>query len=384
MGPFAIDTYLPGFPSIAKSLGVSTEMVSYSLSSYFIGISLGQLLWGPLLDRFGRKKPLMLGLVIFILSSIGCALSNNIWVFVGFRFLQALGGCLGVVAPRAMIRDLFPVHEIAKIFSLLILMIGVSPVVAPTLGGFLVPHLGWHSVFYFLAIFGSLILLAVFFFLPESREADPTYSLKPRPILLKFRNVLRNRQFVVYAFVAAFSSAGLFAYLSGSPFVFMEYFGTSAKMYGIIFSIIAAGLITCSQINNLMLRRYDSVTIIRASILLQMLIGLALFVLTFLQVLNMVDTIVLIAMFLSCQGFTFPNASALSMAPFKQNAGSASALMGALQMGIAAVVSAIVGLMHPIDPVPMAAGMLGCGLLAWLILITGSRKQNFSVDALAE
>ena len=384
MGPFAIDTYLPGFPAIAASLGVSTEMVSYSLSSYFIGISLGQLVWGPLLDRFGRKKPLMLGLLIFILSSIGCALSNNIWVFIGFRFLQAFGGCLGVVAPRAMIRDLFPVNEIAKIFSLLILMIGVSPVVAPTLGGFMVPILGWHSVFYFLAIFGTCILAAVFFFLPESKEADPDYSLKPRPIAQKFRTVLRNRQFVVYSLVAAFTSAGLFAYLSGSPFVFMEYFGASEKAYGMIFSIIAAGLITCSQLNNLLLRKYDSVTIIRASITVQMFIGLSLFILTYFQLLSMIGTIIFIAMFLSCQGFTFPNASALSMAPFKKNAGSASALMGATQMGIAAIVSAIVGLMHPTNPIPMAAGMLGCGLLAWLVLIAGSHKRSFSVDAFSE
>jgi DHA1 family bicyclomycin/chloramphenicol resistance-like MFS transporter len=241
IGPFSIDMYLPGFPAIAKDLDTSVDMVSYSLASFFIGVCIGQLLYGPLLDRYGRKKPLITGLVLYIIASIGCVFSNTIELLIFFRFFQALGGCVGMVAPRAIIRDVFPVEENARVFSLMILILGVSPIIAPTAGSYLITWFGWHSVFLVLAIICALILLSVIFWLPESKKADAGYSLKPKPIITNFFQALKVPQFYTYAFTGAISSAGLFAYLSGSPFVFMKYFGTTEQQYGYIFAIIAAG-----------------------------------------------------------------------------------------------------------------------------------------------
>ncbi len=373
VGPFSIDMYLPGFPSIARNLGVTVDEVSYSLSSFFIGISFGQLLCGPLLDRFGRKIPLVIGMFIYIAASVGCALSNTIEMLVVMRFFQAVGGCVGIVAPRAMIRDLFPVEENAKIFSLLILILGVSPIIAPTAGGWLVAHWGWHSVFYTLTVIAILITAGVIFFLPESRGADKTYSLKPAPILKTFMEVAKVPAFYTYALTGALSAAGLYAYLSGSPYVFMEYFGATEKEYGYIFSIIAVGLIACSQINNLMLNRFTSEQIIKVTLSIQTLVAILLVAGSAMHFLNMYSTIALIAIFLSCQGFTFPNASALTMAPFGERAGSASALMGAIQMALGALVAAGVGAMHATNPVPMCVGMLICAGLALIILLLGDR-----------
>ncbi len=379
IGPFSIDMYLPGFPAIAKDLGVSVDMVSYSLSSYFIGVSLGQLLWGPLLDRFGRKGPLYIGLVLYVIATIGCALATTVEVLIGLRFFQALGGCVGIVAPRAMIRDFFPVEENAKIFSILILILGVSPILAPTIGGYTVAHLGWHAVFIILAVISTLILLICIFFLPESTGPDLSYSLKPRPILKKFKSVLQIKTFVIYSLSAAFSSAALFAYLSGSPYVFMDLYQVSEKNYGFIFALIAAGLIICSQLNNLLLKKYTSNQIVKVTMSVQAIIGLLFVFGTYFNVLNLYSTIVLIACFLSCQGFTFPNASALSMAPFSSNAGSASAIMGAMQMGIAAIASAVVGLLKPESAMPMAATMAACAGLGWFILIFAGRNMEVPV-----
>src|SRR5438128_1536886 len=163
IGPFSIDMYLPGFPAIAANLHTTVDYVAYSLSSFFIGICAGQLLCGPLLDRFGRKRPLIIGLIVYILASIGCSLSKSVEVLIAFRFLQALGGCVGMVAPNAIVRDVFPVEENARIFSLLILILGVSPILAPTLGGFIISMYGWPTVFIVLSVVTALILTLVIF-----------------------------------------------------------------------------------------------------------------------------------------------------------------------------------------------------------------------------
>ena len=374
LGPFSIDMYLPGFPAIADDLHTSVDAISYSLSSFFVGICVGQLICGPLLDRYGRKRPLYGGLILYILASIGCALSSTIEVLVAFRFLQALGGCVGMVAPRAIVRDVFPVEQNAKVFSLLVLILGVSPIIAPTTGSFVIANYGWHTVFVILAVATTLLLLAIIFYLPESKQPNPQYSLRPAPILRAFASVLKVPQFYTYAIAGGLVSAALFAYLSGSPFVFMNLYNLSEQQYGWIFGLIAAGLITTSQLNNLLLKRFKSEQIIRVTILLQALIGLTLVVGTVMNWFGLIGVIVCIALFLSCQGFSFPNASALSMAPFSKEAGSASALMGALQMGLGALASALVGAFNNGTAVPLAATMAGCAVLSWFILMMGRKR----------
>jgi len=369
--------YLPGFQAIADDLHTTVDNVSYSLSSYFVGICFGQLIYGPLLDRFGRKKPLYAGLSIYLLGSLGCALSTSVEMLIAFRLLQALGGCVGSVAPSAIVRDMFEPKESPKIFSLLILILGVSPIIAPTVGSYLITALGWQTVFYLLFAITALLFAAVIFFLPETKKPDPGFSLKPATILTSFAGVLKQPQFITYASAGAIAAAGLFAYLAGSPFVFISLFKVSEKQYGWIFAIIAAGLITSSQLNNLFLRRFTSAQIIKAVMITQTSVGLLLFAGSALGWYELYSTIFLIFLFLSCQGFTFPNSAALSLAPFTKEAGSAAALMGALQMGLGALASACVGLLNNGTVLPMTGIMAACALGGLIILLLGTKRIEF-------
>jgi MFS transporter, DHA1 family, multidrug resistance protein len=377
IGPFSIDMYLPGFLAMATDLGTTVEVVAYSLSSFFIGICLGQLICGPLLDRYGRKKPLYVGLGIYLLASIGCAVAPTVEVLIALRFLQALGGCVGMVAPRAVVRDVFPVEESAKVFSMLVLVIGVSPIIAPTAGGYIITAFGWHSVFVVLALIITAITAAVYFRLPESKKADPSVSLRPLPILQAYGRVLKEPQFFTYAGTGAIGSAALFAYISGSPFVFMQLYGVSEQHYGWIFALIALGLISSSQLNNLLLQRFRSEQIIRTILPLQVAISLLLCLGTYFGWWGLYSTIFLVFLYLGCQGFSFPNSSALAMAPFTREAGSASALMGAIQMGLGALASALVGLLANGTALPMTGVMTSCALFGLLILTVGSRKIRY-------
>jgi len=377
IGPFSIDMYLPGFPAIAADMNTTVDNVAYSLSSFFIGICIGQLICGPLLDRYGRKLILYVGLAIYIAASFACAMSDSVEMLIGFRFLQALGCCVGMVAPSAIVRDMFPVNENVKIFSLLILILGVSPIIAPTVGSYLITAFGWKYVFIVLAIIAALLLLAVIFLLPESKQPDPSMSLRPKSILSNFQFVLKQPQFFTYALSGAIAAAGLFAYLAGSPFVFMKIFKMSEQQYGWIFGLIAAGLITCSQLNNVLLRKFTSEQIIRTVLIVQSIIGILLCIGSYVEWLNLYSTIFLIFLFLAGQGFSFPNSAALSMAPFTKEAGSASALMGAMQMGFGAMASALVGMINNGTTLPMLAVMAGCAVFGLIILGIGRKRIDY-------
>jgi DHA1 family bicyclomycin/chloramphenicol resistance-like MFS transporter len=376
IGPLSIDMYLPGFSVIATDLNTSIEMVGYSLSSFFIGICAGQLLSGPLLDRFGRKKPLYVGLVVYIVASIGCGLSDSVEMLIGFRFLQALGGCVGMVAPSAVVRDSFPVEQSARVFSMLILILGVSPILAPTLGGYIVTGWGWQPVFFVLAAITLLILIIVIIALPETRQPDPHYSLHPKAIMGNFLEVIKNRQFMTYAMAGNTVSAGLFAYLAGSPYVFMEMHGVSQQAYGWIFGLIAAGLITASQFNNVILKKHKSEKILRTVITIQVILGIIMWTGSWLNFFNLYSLIIIIMLFLSCQGFIFPNAAAMAMAPFSKHAGSAAALMGAIQMALGAFASALVGIFFNSTSMPMVTIMLAFCLTGFTLLVIGQAKLN--------
>jgi DHA1 family bicyclomycin/chloramphenicol resistance-like MFS transporter len=382
IGPFSIDMYLPGFPAIAADLHTTVAHVALSLSSFFIGISAGQLLYGPLLDRYGRKRPLYIGLSVYLLASIGCALCTSVDALIALRLVQAIGGCAGMVASRAMVRDLFPVKENAKIFSLLMLVIGVSPIIAPTLGGYVTAAFGWHYIFIILTIMSALILAAVHFALPESRKPDLTVSLLPAPIIKGFLSVFKEPQFYTYAFTGAIAAAGLYAYISGSPHVFMELYKVTERQYGWIFAGIALGLITCSQLNIFLLRRFKSEQIIRVALFCQTLAGITLVLGTAFHLLGLFSTIFFILIFLSCQGFVFPNSAALSMAPFSRNAGTASALMGGIQLAVGALTSGIVSVLTNSTALPMAGVMASCALLSFCILLAGRKVIRYNATLL--
>lgn len=380
LGPFSIDMYLPGFPAIAKDLHTTAAKVSQSLSGYFIGISLGQLLYGPLLDRFGRKKPLFIGLFVYILASAGCAVATSIDQLIVLRIIQAIGSCAATVASVAMVRDLFPVSENAKVFSLLLLVVGFSPMIAPTVGGYVTEAFGWHAVFIILTVMGVAILAATVLWLPDSYKPDKSLSLKPRPIILNFLEVIREPQFYTYSLTGAIAFAGLFAYVSGSPIVFMEVFHVGGKVYGWIFAFLSVGFIGSGQVNTLMLRRFTSEQIVNAALICQALIGLAFLATALTGALTLTSTLAFLFLFLCCVGYTYPNAAALSLAPFTRNAGSASALMGAVQMGMGTLISIAISLFEEPSIIPMVAAMAISATLALIVLTVGKRFITNKVD----
>jgi DHA1 family bicyclomycin/chloramphenicol resistance-like MFS transporter len=384
IAPFSIDMYLPGFPAIAKDLGVTVSQVSLSLSGFFIGISAGQLLYGPLMDRFGRKPPLYIALLIYIVTSLLCAFATSLDFLVAVRFAQAIGACAATVAANAMVRDLFPVEENAKVFSMLMLILGVSPILAPTIGSYITASLGWQAVFIILTVITAIILIAIFFGLPESSKADPDYSLKPAAITKSYLSVLREPVFYTYTFTGAIAFAGLFTYLSGSPYVFMELYKVSEKEYGWIFALLAGGLILASQINRFLLKKYKSQQIVVGALIVKTITGMVLMIMATNGLLTLPLILVLLFIYLSCLGYILPNSSALAMSPFTKGAGSASALMGAIQMGIGACVSTVVSMIQSGSLMPMAIVMSACSIVALLVLLTGSRVIRYRVNAIAE
>ncbi len=373
IGPLSIDMYLPAFPDIARNLHTTIAEVTLSLSSFFIGISFGQLIYGPLMERFGRKRPLYGGLLLYLLASSGCALAGSIHHLIFFRLLQALGGSVGLVAARAIVRDLFEVRENARIFSLLMLVVAISPIIAPTAGGYITTFITWRFIFVVLIAINLLIMAGIYFLLPETKKPDPEFSLKFQAIFKNFGGIFKHPQFYTYALTGAIAYAGLYAYVSGSPYVFMEIFRVNERQYGWIFAFIAMGIIGSSQVNNYFLRKYSSEQIIRFACFSQSVIGGCLLLLTLFGWSELFSTTLLIFLFLCCQGFIFPNASALSLAPFGHVAGNASALMGAIQMSIGAGASALVSLFQNTTPVPMTTIMACCALTAFGVFHFGGK-----------
>jgi len=369
--PISIDMYLPGFPEIANDLHTGIGNVALSVSTYFLGFAAGQLMYGPLLDRFGRKRPLYIGLSLYILASLGCIAFNSINSLLLFRFLQALTGCVAAVAALAMVRDFFPVGESAKIISLLVLILGVSPLLAPTIGSFIITSLGWHWVFVLLALIVLIMLLVVIFLLPEGHQPDPSVSLKPKPILKGFKEVLQKRQFYVYALAGTFSFAGLFVYVAGSPAIFMDEFHVSAKLYGGIFALLSVGFIGGSQLNHVLSRRWTSKEIFKTTLIVQVCGAIIFFTGAYNGWYGLFATIVCLFIVLSCAGLTYPNAAAIALAPFSKNAGTASALLGFIQLGIGGLISSGAGILPFKGSVATALTMAVATVLALIILLIG-------------
>jgi len=383
LGALSIDMYLPAFAAIAKDLHTDVSRVQLSLSSYFLGISFGQLLYGPLLDRYGRKKPLFIGLSVYIAASLACAVTHSVNTLIFLRLIQALGGCAGIVAARALVRDLFPVEEIAKVFSLLLLVLVVSPMLAPTIGGYVTEYWGWHYIFIILAIVAAVVITACVIWLPDGREPDVTLSLKPQHITGNFWSVFKQPQFFTYALAGAIGMGSQYAYLSGSSYVFISYYHVDKTHFGYIFAFIAAGLIFFSQVNSLVIRKHSSEKVMRLALIGQCLIGISLFAVTYYGFINLFEMIGLIFVFLCCQGFITPNSSALSLAPFAKQAGIASALLGFLQMGLGSVSSATVSYFNEgrLSPIPMVTVMMVWTILALIFLLVNSgrlRKQELA------
>ncbi len=374
ISPFSIDMYLPAFSEIATALHTSPAKISLSISSYFAGLAAGQLLYGPLLDRFGRKPPLYVGLIIFIAASLLCLGAHDLRWLVEMRFVQALGGCAAQIAAMAMVRDFFPVRETAKIISLLILILGVSPLLAPTVGGYVASHLGWQWVFVILAAVAFLNLVICFFYLPEGHGADPTVSLKPLPILRNFIAVLKEPQFMTFAVSGAFAFSGLLVYVAGSPIIFMEVFHVSARTFGIIFASLAIGFIGSNQINVLFLRKFSSEGIYKATLLVECPAALIFLVGTIYGWFGLEITLVLLFIALTSLGLAYPNAAALALAPFDSNIGSASAMLGFVQIGVSGLASASIGAFDSHGMLPVVIILAATSFIGLAIFIFGRMK----------
>lgn len=379
LAPFSIDTYLPGFPAIAKTFGTDTGRVTLSLSSFFLGIALGQLVYGPLLDKFGRKKPLYAGLVIYLAATAGCYFSLNLEALIAFRFVQALGGCAAGIAAMAMVRDIFPVEENTKIFSLLVLVLGASPMIAPTIGSFITAVFGWRAIFIALFVLAIIIFIAAYTILPESGHVQKSQSLTAKNIAKNYWQVMKVPQFKIYAIGGGIALSGLFAYLASSPGIFMEGYGVSNHAYGLIFAAITLGFVGLSQLNRLFTKYYTAPQIIFGALLSTSLLSLILLIGLYKEWFGILSTSILIFLILGCIGIINPNAAALCMAPFTVNAGSAASLFGFFQWGIAGLVSVIIGSFKSTTAIPLASIMATTAIVALFILYFGRRKLSLEV-----
>jgi DHA1 family bicyclomycin/chloramphenicol resistance-like MFS transporter len=374
MGPLAIDMYLPALPGIAQELGVPIAAVQVSLASYFIGISFGQALYGPLSDRLGRKPALYVGLGIFVSASFGCAFTTSVTQLVIFRFLQALGGCAPLVVPRAVVRDYFDGRESVRMLSMLILVMMLGPILAPLIGGQLLIRFGWRSVFFVLAGYGLIWLVLAAWLLPESLRPEQRRRESVAAIASTYLRILRDREYLAWVLSGGLVFAGLLAYISGSSFVYIELFHVPPERFGLYFGANAIGLMLASQVNRYLASRVPPDVIVRAVLPIAVVAGLVLFVDAFTGFGGFAGILVPLFCFIICHGFTAPNTTALAMSPYGAMAGSASALMGTLQFVLGAASGALVSAFGNGTAVPFATVIAGCALCAFTARLTLSRR----------
>nr|WP_164881929.1 multidrug effflux MFS transporter [Ornithobacterium rhinotracheale] len=376
IGPFTVDMYLPGFPAIARDLNTTEKMVSYTLTSYFIGISIGQLFYGPILDKFGRKKPLLLGLTLYLISSVVCALSPHVYILILARFVQALGASVGMVAGTAIIRDQYGASEVAKMLSSVLLVMGVAPVIAPSLGSFFISHLSWRYIFYFLTLVSGILILSLKIFLSETHGYQPHMDFRIRPILYNYYTALRQSKFVKYTLGGSIAMAIMFAYVSSIPFILMNIYKVSAGTFGIIFACNAAGFISGSQLNRLLLREFQLHNLTRIVSFVQLLVSVVFLILAYNFELPLPVFLAFVFVVLFLLGFINPNATALALESFEKNIGVASALNGAVRMATAALTSAMMGVCYNGTQYPLIWFMVVLSLFGF-IFIAWVRRNGF-------
>jgi DHA1 family bicyclomycin/chloramphenicol resistance-like MFS transporter len=372
--PMSIDMYLPALPDLTRVFATDTAHVQNTVASFFLGFAIGQAFYGPITDRFGRKKPLFVTLTLFTLVSLGCVFAPDINSFIVLRFLQAIAACAGVVIGRAVVRDVFESHEAVKVLGILTLIFGLAPVLAPLIGGYLLLWFGWWAIFLALALFGALSLLCVIFYLPETHRPEHARPLNLGSIIATYGHLLGQRRYLGYALCGGLGSAGMFAYITGSPHVFMELFGVAPQHYGWIFGSNALGLVLCAQLNGWLHRFASSDAILKVVVSLQAVAGIALAIDAVTGFAGIWGIAVPLFVFVASLGFISPNTTVLAMEPFKAIAGAASALLGSLQFVLAFAASSAVSAIPSGTALPMAAVIAVCGLLSLVVLQVMVRK----------
>lgn len=364
--PLAVDMYLSGLPALERALATDAGKVQLTLSLFFLGLAVGQLFYGPLSDRFGRRGPLLAGNLLYVAASIACALSPDIDTLIVARFLQAFGSCAGLVIARAMVRDLFEPLEGARVMSLLMLVMGVAPILAPLLGGYVLVWLGWPAIFWFLAAFGVAVMLGARLWLPETHRAQPEARLTIGSALRSYGQLLLQHRFMGYTLASSLGMGGMFAYIAGSPFIFIDLFRVPAEQYGWIFGINAVGIIGMSQVNRALLRRFTLDEVLIVGVGVMAFAGLALFAAAIFSLGGLLGLWLPLFVYIASLGTVLPNAAASAMAGEAHRAGTAAALMGTLQFVLGAITSGLVGALHDGTALPMAiiVAVSGVGGLA--------------------
>jgi len=376
----SIDLYLPSLPAIGRDFHASAAVVQHSMSAFFIGMALGQLVYGPLSDRFGRRLPLLVGAAIYSVASLACAVAPTIGWLVAGRFIQALGACAGQVIARAIVRDRYHHRDTARIFSLLTLVLGVAPMIAPTVGGWLVAVASWRAIFLILAGFGLIIGGAVALRLTESRSLETAERARNESVAGSYLALFGHRRLVGYLLAGALNGATLFAYIANAPDLLITQFKFNSAQFGLAFAVIAVGVIGSSQVNRWLLDRYEPDRILGAASLAGVVAGLAL-VLVALPDAGFGRWPILVALFAAITSFGFmaANSTAGALGVDPSRAGATSALIGAASFACGAVAASIAGLFHDGTPMPVAI-VMGVSLVGSAIALHGLALRREPVD----
>ncbi|MGE0745576.1 MAG: Bcr/CflA family multidrug efflux MFS transporter [Rhodospirillales bacterium] len=360
--PMSIDMYLPALPAIERDFGAAAGAAQLTLAAFFLGLALGQSFYGPIADRYGRKPPLYGSMLVFVVATVGCALAPTIDSLVALRFLQALGTCAGAVIARAIVRDLFDVREATRVYSMLMLVMGLAPTLAPFVGGYLMTWAGWRAIFLVLAGIGVVFLLGVHFLVPETHRPENRRSLRVGRVLADYALLARDRRFLGYTLTFSVSLGGMFAFIAGAPFVYIELYGIAPHAFGWYFGANALGLVLAAQLNYRLGRRYGPDRVLRTANAAQVAAGLVLLGCALTGFGGLAGLAAPLFVYIACIGLVMPNAVTLAMAPFGHNAGVASALLGTVQFGCAAVAAALVSLLQADSALPMAGIVAASGV----------------------
>ncbi len=374
IGPLTIDTYLPALPQLSAELGATDSQAQLTITGLLIGLGLGQLLVGPLSDAVGRRKPLLAGLAMHGAMSLLCALAPSITMLAVTRTLQGLGGAAVAVVSMAIVRDLFSGNKAAQLLSRLMLVVGVAPILAPSIGSALLTFTSWRGIFVVLAATAVALFVLALVALPETLPVGRRQSGNVRGSLRAYRVLFTDRLFVVMVAVSGLMFATLFAYISGAPFLLQERFGLSPQQFGVAFSVNALGLILMTQLNPLLIRRWSPVRVLMAAVTISTAGSVALLLTALTGFGGLLGFMVPLFFIVSAAGLSFPNAPAIALNRHGESAGSAAALLGSAQFLIGGLVAPLVGALGNGTPVPMAAVILGVAALAFVLLLSARRS----------
>lgn len=373
LGPLTIDFYLPALPQMTEDLSTTPSSLQLTLTACLIGLALGQSVLGPTSDVYGRRRPLVIGLIGYAVASAACALAPHVSVLIIARVVQAFAGAAGQVVARAIVRDLVSGREVARLLSALLLVTGIAPILAPVIGGQLLDFMGWRGLFGILALYGIIMALIVAFRLPETLGEEHRSTGGPLQAIRTYGTLLRDRVFVGYALVGGIGFGAMFAYISGSPFVYQGVYDVSPQLFGVLFGLSAVALVSCGQLNRLLVKWFEPRSILSVAQFVGLLGGALLIVVAAVPLFGLPGLVVALFITIGTRGLVMPNATALCLNRHPRTAGSASALIGTMQFAVGAAIGPLVTLTEVNSALPMALVLTGALVAAYLVAILVAR-----------